>query len=168
MSFFNDITVFYLYNTLVARPSKRQGYVSKGFHVFAIDNDVDVWQDLPEFFAGLYLLDGEPGVEPDVLCGHGLLYLSRQCRDVVGRAQGVAAREREPLDVWLLQFGEEIVVCLFAEWSSAFEIPRVGVLASLAMVGAACHPKGDAESFAIVYVATCYVVKSHVFRYAKE
>ena len=77
----------------------------------------------------------------------------RQQLPLVPRLKGLSAQHRQAVDKGLVQFGEDLRLRLAGELFAVVEIPRLGLEAVRAVVGAAGNEQGDAHALTVGDVA---------------
>ncbi len=149
-------------DTLVGAAPEVEFGVTQGFYEGAVHQNVKMGQDGGEAGVGGYFLVGEAGVAPDGLVGFDL--------DAAGEGgegfnliQGVTAGEGY---IGELIGGDNVKQFIDRHLSAADEVPRLGVVAAGAMMGAACAVDGSAETGAVSHSFFQYVQNSYLHQTA--
>ena len=154
---------------LVPGAAKAQGDVLLGQDEFPVHQHVDEGQEAVRHLApgvgavGQKLLQGEAGVAPDGLFGVGRLDAGDegQERPLIGGLHGLAAQERQAVDVAWGQQLHKLVLGLPREGPSEVKVPGLGLEAPLAVIGTAGDEQRHPHAGAVGYVAVFDLAKIH-------
>ena len=167
--FFLFESCFHIDDALVGGTAKAQGDILECFYVSSVYQNVDEREHLvgdlaPRAALGQQVaFEGVARVAPHRFIGIGGAESpqKRQQRTLVTGLKGLAAQQRQPADIIGRDEGDDLVLGVLRVGLTVGEIPRFGVEASFAMMGAARNEKRHADAQPVRDVLCFYLTPAH-------